>query len=46
MWQIKTFKTKEQMQDFILKNKGKIEHNEIFINNAYGLEYKKLIKIY
>lgn len=45
-WQFKTFKTKEQMQKFINKNGNKIQHREIFINNGYAIEYKKLLKIY
>ena len=46
MWEIKIFKTKEQMNNFINKNKNKMQYNEIFINNAYGIEYRKLLKIY
>lgn len=46
MWNIKTFKTFEDMQNFIGKNKDKIQYNQIFINNAYAIEYKKLIRIY
>ena len=44
-WQIKTFKTKEKMENFINKNKNKMQYNEIFINNGYGIEYKKLLII-
>ena len=46
MWKLKTFKNQEALQNFINKNKSKIQYNIIFINNGYGLEYKKLIKIY
>jgi len=46
MWQLRTFKTKELMQKFINKNKGKIQYQEVFINNGYAIEYKKLIRIY
>ena len=45
MWETKTFKTKEKMNNFINKNKNKIQYNEIFINNAYGIEYRKIKKI-
>lgn len=45
-WKFKTFKTKEQMQNFINKNENKIQYREIFINNEYAIEYKKLLKIY
>ncbi len=41
MWQIKTFKTKEKLDKFLARN-PKIEWQEIFINNGYGVEYRKL----
>lgn len=44
-WKIKEFKTREKMQEFINKNKNNIQYSEVFINNAYGIEYKKLLKI-
>lgn len=40
MWQVKTFKTKQAMQKFIAKHK--IQWHEIFVNNAYGIEYRPL----
>lgn len=46
MWRIKTFKTKEEMQNFINKNDHKMQWHEIFVNNEYGIEYKRLIKVY
>ena len=46
MWKIKKFKTFEEMQNFIDKNKTKIQYEQIFINNYYAISYKKLIKIY
>lgn len=45
-WKFKTFKTKEQMQNFISKNENKMQYREIFVNNEYAIEYKKLLKIY
>lgn len=45
-WKFKAFKTKEQMQNFISKNENKIQYREIFVNNEYAIEYKKLLKIY
>lgn len=45
MWAIKTFKTKESMQKFIAKHGNKIQWNEVFINNKYAIEYRKLIRI-
>lgn len=46
MWILKTFKTREKMNNFINKNKNKIQYNEIFVNNAYCIEYRKLRKIF
>lgn len=45
-WQLKTFKTKEKMIKFIQLNRNKIQYREIFANNEYAIEYKKLLKIY
>lgn len=45
-WTIKTFKTLEQKNKFIENNKSKYQIVEIFINNGYGLEIKKLRKVY
>lgn len=45
-WQLKTFKAREKMENFIKKNQNKIQWKEIFINNEYAIEYKKLLKIY
>ena len=44
-WQFKSFRTKENMEKFIDKIKKNYQYNEIFINNGYAVEYKKLIKI-
>lgn len=46
MWRIKTFKTKQAMEKFLDKNGHKIQWVEIFVNNAYGIEYRKLRHIY
>ncbi len=46
MWQIKTFKSKAAMQNWLNKNTNKVQFVEIFINNAYGIEYRKLRTIY
>lgn len=45
MWKVRTFKTKEQLNNFIKRNKNKIQYDIIFVNNGFGIEYKKLIKI-
>lgn len=44
MWIFKKFKTQLQMDEWILKNKHKIQYTIIYINNAYALEYKILKK--
>lgn len=46
MWQTKTFKTKEAMQKFIAKNIGKIQYQEVFINNGYAIDWRKLNRVY
>lgn len=46
MWITKEFKSKEAMEKFISKNIMKIQYVEIFVNNGYCIEYRKLRKIY
>jgi hypothetical protein len=41
---IKEFKTQEQLDNFFKKNKKRYQMQEVFINNAYGVEYKELLK--
>jgi hypothetical protein len=43
MWIMKVFRTKESMQKFLDRNKNKIQWREVFINNAWAIEYRKLI---
>ena len=45
MWQTKTFKTQKQAEQWIKKHDHKYRMNLIFINNGFGVEYKKLLKI-
>lgn len=45
MWRIKTFKTKEAMENFIRHNNNKMQWEEVFVNNEYAIQYKRLIKI-
>lgn len=42
MWTQKTFKSKEDMEKWLEANKDKIQFIEIYCNNAYAIEYKKL----
>lgn len=46
MWRIKEFKTHREMLNFVGKNRHKMQWHEIFINNGYAIEYKRLLRIY
>lgn len=45
MWEIKEFKTRQEFEDFWNKNQNKYQMTEVFINNAYGIEYRPLLKM-
>ena len=45
MWIIKIFKTQSAMDLWLSKNEHKIQYNIIYVNNAFGLEYKLLRKV-
>ena len=45
-WKIKTFRTIEAMNEFLYKNDRLIEFNEVYVNNAYAIEYRKLRIVY
>jgi len=45
VWETKTFKTNEQKKNWIEANASKYRIEEVFINNGYAVEYKKLIVI-
>lgn len=42
MWQIKTFKTLKAFEDWKARNAYRYQMVDIFINNGYGVEYRKL----
>lgn len=44
-WKTKEFKTAQAMRDWLAKNEHKVQWRPVFINNAWGLEYKPLRKI-
>jgi len=52
MWQTKIFtgktmkQAKEKMTSWLAKNSNKIQWREIFVNNAYGIEYRNLRRIF
>lgn len=41
MWKFKEFKTHEKLLAFVAK--GGIQWQEVFINNGYAIEYRKLV---
>jgi hypothetical protein len=42
MWNFKEFKSYKQQMKWIDKNEHKYQIQIIYINNSYGVEYKKL----
>lgn len=45
MWKTKVFKTRERFNAFVAANKGRYMMEEVFVNNAYGIDYKPIKKI-
>lgn len=45
MWQTKRFKTRQAMQSWINANAGHVQWHEIFINNAYGVQFRILMRM-
>ncbi len=45
-WKFKTFKQRQRarglMCGWIEKNQGRVQYQEIFVNNAYAVEYRPL----
>lgn len=46
MWQTKLFKTRQAMENWLANNSHNVQWEEIFVNNGYGLTYRKLRTIY
>jgi hypothetical protein len=46
MWKTKTFKTIEARDSWLQKHDGFIQFDEIYVNNAYGIEYRYLRSIF
>lgn len=46
MWQTKLFKSYDAMNSWILKHQASNQIDIIYINNAYGVEYRPLRKVY
>jgi hypothetical protein len=45
MYQIKSFKTREQLNSWIEANGSKMQWQELFVNNAFAVEYRALRQI-
>lgn len=45
MWQIKTFKTRQAMDVWLIRRNGRIQWQEVFINNGFAVEYRHLHRI-
>lgn len=46
LWKIKIFKTREKANAWLEKNEHKIQWQEVFVNNAWAIEYRKLRRVY
>jgi len=46
MWEAKKFKTSESMHKWIDTKGHLYQWHEVFINNWYAIEYRKLVRIY
>jgi len=44
MWQVKTFKTRDAMLSWLERHPS-IQWHEVFVNNAYGVEWRPLRRI-
>ena len=44
-WKTKTFKTYEALEKWIKANEHNHQIEIIYINNSYGVEYRKLIQL-
>jgi hypothetical protein len=42
MWQIKRFKTREKMRAWLDKNSHRIQWEEVFLDNGYAVEWRRL----
>lgn len=45
MWQIKKFKTQQAMAEWLAKRDGKIQFVEVFVENGWAVEWRKLRRI-
>lgn len=45
MWEYREFKTQAALDKFIEKHGHKIQYEIIYINNSFGIEYRKLRRV-
>jgi len=46
MWMTKISKTRDKFGKWVKAHSHKYQWQEIFVNNAYGVEYRKPRKVY
>lgn len=46
IWKRKLFKTLDAMNKWLAANEGKIQYEQIFVNNAYGVLWRNLHRVY
>jgi hypothetical protein len=44
MWETRTFKTLEAQKNWINANDHRYQIEIIFVNNGYGVEYRRLVR--
>lgn len=42
MWQVKIFKSREKMLAWIERNQHRVQWREVYVNNAWGVDYRPL----
>jgi hypothetical protein len=45
MWENKTFKTQAELDAWLIKNRHRYQTEVIFVNNTYGVVFRKLRRI-
>jgi hypothetical protein len=45
MWRTKTFKSREAMSRWLKRQEGRIQYQEVFVNNAFAVEWRWLRRI-
>jgi hypothetical protein len=45
VWRVKTFKTSEALNKWVIRHGSKVQYNLIFLNNGFGVEWRPLRKM-